>query len=237
MDIRQLFPALSDDEFSQELATILVEVLNEIRSNLRGFNDLSPIPIPYHNEISVGEDMMRLGCIRMLADNKIIHWDPEDETNEHADYLVTVVNRYQFEQLYLNSTGRTEEQTNEELPNLVFYNPLSGIGLVNGNPIHLKPKSKRKAKELFDALFAAAPEPVPREKLIAILRLGSDAKFNAKNYVAEELSYAFTNLRKRCGVKADVIEIDRDGRLNAHVALLNKLPEFYIFPEIDPEII
>ncbi len=236
MDIRRLFSNLSDEQFNQELATILRDVLAEIRSMLRGYNDLTQIPVPYHNEISVAEDMMRLGCIRSLNDNKIIHWNPQEGDSEDADYFVTVINRYEFEKLYLKSIGKTEEQIKEELPNMVFYNPMNGIGFVNGNPVHLKPRGKRKAKELFDALFTAAPDSVPRAKLIAILRLGGDSKASA-SYVAEEISASFTNLRKRCQVSSEVIQLHNDGVLNAHVALLNKLPEFYIFPEINPEII
>jgi hypothetical protein len=230
MDIRKLFANLSDAEFSQESAIILSDVISEIKSKLRGFDDFSPVQIPYNPVISVAEDMMRLGCIRLLTDNKIIHWNPEDEGDGNADYAITVVNRYTFEKLSLRAAGLSEKEIDKQLPNLVYYNPLTGMGFVNGNPIRLKPKSKRKAKELFDALFAAAPDSVPRKKLAALLRINSDTKID-RTYVAQELSFAFTNLRKRCHVNSEVIELDVDGKLNAHTTLLNKLPEFYIFPE------
>ena len=230
MDIRKLFANLSDAEFNEESALILGNVITEIKRNLRSYDDFNPIEIPYNPGLSVAEDMMRLGSIRLLTDNKIIHWNPEDEGDRNADYVVTVVNRYEFEKLGLRAAGLSENEISKQLPNLVYYNPLTGMGFVNGSPIHLKPRSKRKAKELFDALFAAAPDSVPREKLAALLRINSDMKID-RTYVAQEMSLAFTNLRKRCHVNSNVIELNVNGVLNARVILLNKLPEFYIFPE------
>lgn len=230
MDIRTLFANLSDVEFKQESALILSAVITEIKNNLRSYDDFNPIQIPYNPSISVAEDMMRLGSIRLLTDNKIIQWNPEDSGEGDADYVVTVVNRYELEKLGLKAAGLSAKEIDEQLPNLVYYNPLTGMGFINGNPIHLKPKSKRKAKELFDALFTAVPDSVPREKIASILRINSDAKIN-RTYVAQEMSLAFTNLRKRCHVNSDVIELNVNGVLNARAMLLNKLPDFYIFPE------
>jgi len=228
LDIRSIFHGMSDADFNVEAANTLSDILSEIRSKLRGYEDLSSVPILYRHT-SNEEDMMRLGCIRLLTDERIVRWNPEQE-DDSVDYLVTVVNRYEFEKLWLKSKGRSQEQINKELPNLVYYNPINGEGSVNGNTIRLEPKSSRKARELFDALVAAAPESVPRERLAAILRLGTDMKLSPTD-ASREISLAFTNLKKRCHVGADVIELSGDGKLNAIVTLLNKTPDFFIFPE------
>jgi len=229
MDIRQLFPNLSDLEFDKEVALALGDIVIDIRSKLRGYSDLNPIQIFDKPSESVAQSMMRLGAIRLLTDNRIIYWNP-DEDDESSDYTVTVVNRYELEKLFLRAKGLSNNEITQQLPNLVYYNPMDGRGIVNGRTIHLKPKSKRKAKELFDALCALAPNSLPRDRIKAILRLTAEYKISA-SFAAEEISAAFTNLRKRCGVDAQVIKLQKDGLLNAEVTLINKFPDFFIFPE------
>ncbi len=228
IDVREFFPEMADKDFGQAHAEIMRDVVTEIHDKLRSYNDFSPLVIQYRPNISVAEDLMRIGCVRQLADNQIIYWDPDEKQDDYTDYVITVVNRYRFEKLYLKLTGATEKQISEQLPNLVYYNPVTGKGFVNGNPVHLKPskpRSRVKAKELFDLLFAYAPNPVPRERLTRTLRLGENAPDES-----DRLSEAFSNLRSRCDVTSKVISL-KTGALNATAMPFDKMPDFFIFPE------
>lgn len=229
VDLREFFSEMADEDFGQAHAEIMRDVVTEIHAKLRGYNDFSPLVINYNPMVSVAEDLLRIGCVRQLADNQIIYWNPDETHDEYTDYVITVVNRYRFEKLYLRLTGSTDKEISERLPNLVYYNPITGKGFVNGNPIYLKPskpKNKVKAKEIFDLLFAYAPDPVPREKLTATLRLGKNAPDES-----DRLSEAFSNLRRRCGVTDEVISLRKSGVLNATVLPFDKMPDFFIFPE------
>lgn len=229
VDIRELFPEMADKDFGQAHADIMRDVVTEIHEKLRSYNDFSPLVIHNKPNVSVAEDLMRIGCVRQLADNQIIYWDPNETHDEYNDYVITVVNRYRFEKLYLKLTGATEKAISEQLPNLVYYNAVTGKGFVNGNPVYLKPakpKNKVKAKEIFDLLFAYAPNPVPREKLTATLRLGMNTPDES-----DRLSQAFSNLRSRCGVTDEVISLKKSGVLKATVLPFDKVPDFFIFPE------
>lgn len=226
IDMRELFPEVSDKDFSHAHADIMRDIVTEIHGKLRSYNDLSPIVIRFRPNTPVTEDIFRGACVRQLADNKIIYWHPDEKEDDYTDYVVTVVNRYRFEKLYLGLSGRTEVEVREMLPSLVYYNALTGVGFVNGNPIRLKPKSTHKTKEIFDLLFAAAPNPVSREKIVATLRLGQNV-----NGVSDELNEAFKAIRRACGVNADIICLDGSGVLNAVAIPFDKMPDFYIFPE------
>lgn len=220
IDVSALLPDMSEADFSN--------AHTEIHNKLRSYSDFSPLVIQCKPNVSATEDILRIACVRQLADNQIIYWDPDEKRDDYTDYVITVVNRYRFEKLYLKLAGSTEEAIQEQLPNLVYYNPVSGKGFVNGNPIYLKPskpKSKVKAKEIFDLLFAYAPNPVPREKLTATLRLGKDVPGES-----DRLSEAFSNLRSRCGVTSKVISL-KSGALNAAAMPFDKFPDFFIFPE------
>lgn len=226
IDVRELFPELSDKNYGHAHAVILRDVVTEIHNKLRGYNDLSPIAIHTKPNTSAAEDIMRIACVRQLADSKFIYWHPDEKEDERTDYVVTMVNRYAFEGLYLKLSGYGEAEIREALPNLAYYNALTGVGLVNGSPIRLKPKSKHKTKEIFDLLFAAAPNPVSRERIVVTLRLGQNV-----NGVSDELNEAFKAIRRACGVNADVIYLDGSGVLNAIAIPFDKMPNFYLFPE------
>ncbi|MGH7197115.1 MAG: hypothetical protein ACREGJ_05145 [Candidatus Saccharimonadales bacterium] len=228
IDVSALLPDMSETDFSNAHTEIMRDVVTEIHNKLRSYSDFSPLVMQYKPNVSVAEDIMRIACVRQLADDQIIYWNPDETHDEYTDYVITVVNRYKFEKLYLKLTGATKKAISEQLPNLVYYNPVTGKGFVNGNPIYLKPskpKSKVKAKEIFDLLFAHAPNPVPRERLTATLRLGK----NAPNE-SDRLSEAFSNLRSRCGVTSKVISL-KSGVLNAAAMPFDKMPDFFIFPE------
>ena len=226
IDVRELFPEISDTNFGHAHVDVLRDIVAEIHKRLRGYNDLSPIAIKLKPNISPAEDIIRVACVRQLADSKIIYWHPDEKEDEYTDYVVTVVNRYRFEKLYLELSGYAEVKICEMLPNLVYYNALTGVGFIQGNLIRLKPKTKRKTKEVFDLLFAAAPNPVPRDKIVAVLRLGQNV-----NGVADELNEAFKAIRRACGVGADVIELNGSGILNAIAIPFEKIPNYFIFPE------
>lgn len=228
IDVSALLPDMSKADFSNAHAEIMHDVVTEIHNKLRSYSDFSPLVVQYKPNVSVAEDIMRIACVRQLADDQIIYWNPDETHDEYTDYVITVVNRYKFEKLYLKLTGATKKAVSEQLPNLVYYNPVTGKGFVNGNPICLKPskpKSKVKAKEIFDLLFAHAPNPVPRERLTATLRLGKNAPDES-----DRLSEAFSNLRSRCGVTSKVISL-KSGALNAAAMPFDKMPDFFIFPE------
>jgi hypothetical protein len=233
MDVRELFTRISDADFNRERTLVMRDVVSEIHGKLRDYKDLSPITISYVPSRSVAEDMLRLACVRQLTDSKIIYWNPDDNDNDndntgdanYTDYIITVVNRYKLEELYTQLTDVAKGGKREQLPNLVYYNALSGRGLVNGNAINLQPKGRHKSKEIFDALFASAPHSVTRKKLIAILRLGNDSD------ATRSINEAINNLRKRCQVKSDVIGLQDSAVLNAQVIPFDNVPDFYIFPD------
>jgi hypothetical protein len=229
IDVREMLPDMSDSDFRQTHANIMRDVLSEIRNKLRGYNDLSQITLRVKPNVSVPEDIMRMACIKQLAENYVIHWNPDEKLDEYADYIISVTNRYKFEELYLKLTGKSKEEIREQLPNLVYYNPVTGIGFVNGKQIHLKPskpKNKLKAKEIFDLLFANAPGSVPRDRLTAVMRLGKNTPDES-----DRLSEAFSNLRKRCGVTEKVISLHGSGVLNAVTLPFEKEPDIIIFSE------
>ena len=148
-DVSELFSDMSAADLGNAHVEIMRDVVTEIRNKLRSYNDLTPIDIRYKHNVSVAENFMRNACVRQLTDDQIIYWNPDEKYDDYTDYVVTVVNRYKFEALYLKLTGSTVKAIQEQLPNLVYYNPVTGKGFVNGNPIHLKPskpKSKVKAR-------------------------------------------------------------------------------------------
>jgi hypothetical protein len=139
-------------------------------------------------------------------------------SNGH-DYMVTIINRYAFEELLLtlqkidarltNYDGYDKSIEDETVSNLAYYDKSSGRGIVNGHVVNLKGRNKK----LFDALFLAAPNPVDRATIERI------AKYQHRD---DPLKYAvndaFSALRKACGgVDKTVITQVGGYRLNAKV--------------------
>ncbi len=230
IDIQELFPDISNEEFMKHHAESMRNVTTEIQHKLRGYNDFTPISLNLNPNISVKESIMRMASIQQLTDNQIIYLAPDDiEMDMYTEYVVTMINRYAFEKLYLKLSGIKDEEMSKNLPNLVYYDSISGKGFINGNYVYFKkskPKSKLKAKEIFDLLFTYAPNSVPREKLRTTLRLG-----NNLHGESDRLSDAFGNLRKRCGVSEQVISLKGSGYLKATVLPLHKLDSVYISKE------
>ena len=125
-------------------------IVRDILSSLNGYDD-------YVASLSLDEDIImpfyeaidRYWCLDYLAYNKILKYT----TNENSD-IVSVINRYNLEVLSLLLND--EKDNIMQLPNLIYYQPSTGKGFVNGYPIKLK----RLNKKLFDTLFMASPEPL-----------------------------------------------------------------------------
>ena len=139
-------------------------------------------------------------------------------SNGH-DYLVTIINRYAFEELLLtlqkidarltNYDGYDKSIENETVPNLAYYDIDSGRGIVNGNVVNLKGRNKK----LFNALFLAAPTAIDRATVERIAKIGH--KDDPIKYAVND---AFSAVRKACGgVDKTVITQVGGYRLNAKV--------------------
>jgi len=222
-------------------------LISRILQRLRGYSDNGPIRIDAPGRLPAELDPegekdyeVFLAALNTLANHKIIILKPKylnrkrPTKDMYRDFSVFVADRYKLERLYaeLKWLGESKDKRSSapNVENLVYYNPLSGKGLVNGKPIHFKkskPRSKVKPKELFDLLFANAPNPVPRERLVATLRLGEDAPDES-----DRITQALSNIRRRCGVSKNVIHMEQgSGVMNAIAVPIEKLPDFFIFPE------
>jgi len=128
-------------------------------------------------------------------------------------FRIFVTNRYKLELLFAEvkwlALKKEERSIKPNTDNLAYYDPNSGRGLVNGNPVYLRGRSKK----LFNALFGSAPNPVPKELLKNIAMI--DHKDNDLKYAMND---SFSALRKACKVDKSVIFLREDGgRLNAQV--------------------
>jgi len=179
-------------------------MVRNILSLLNGYNDYIVTLKVESQTVSMYEAMERSWCLEYLKQNKIINY----VESENSD-TVTVLNRYNLELLALLLGGKKDF---EQLPNLIYYQPSTGRGFVNGHPIKLKRLNKR----LFDTLFMAAPEPASRDLLRKAVRTGK-ARDTAGSY---DISQAFSNLCKACKVSAKVITLRDSGILNAQVFTL-----------------
>ena len=224
LNVREFFSELSDSEFESAKSKAMLELLSDIRGKLRGYEDLSRITLNIRPNIPAEEDFMRIACVKLLSENKIVSWNPDDKGNDYTDYELRIVNRYIFEKLFLKLSGNSETEIESQLPNLIYYNPATGKGFVNGKEIHLKKAkigSKVKPKEIFDLLYSSAPNAVPRKELTATLRLGSKSPDET-----DRLNEAFSNLRKRCGVTEKVISLQKSGSLNGITVPFSNVPDF-----------
>lgn len=212
-------------------------IIHQIIMRLRDYSDNGPIevdgPVRFVPLVKSKRGHEMGAVLEKLAKHNIIMYK-QAENSTALLHRVFVTNRYRLELLHaeLKWLGEPEDKRSEapHVDNLVYYNPLSGRGSVNGKSIYLN-KSKRnnkvKAKEIFDLLFANAPNPVPRRKIAD--KLGLD------KYAPEEsdrITQALSNLRRRCGVTKNVIYMQqKSGVLNAIVVPIDELPDFFNFPE------
>ena len=201
----------------------LLDTMYAITQQLGGLADNHPV-------IVKGEDSEfiwgRLMSLRWLAETAAVielkHMEDFKYvlagSNGH-DYLVTIINRYNFEKLLLtlekldarltDYDGYEKSIEEETVPNLAYYDTTSGRGIVNGNAVYLKGRNKR----LFNALFLAAPNSVDKTSLRAIARI--DHKDDDIKYAMND---AFSAVRKACKVDKSVIhQRDGAGRLDAKV--------------------
>lgn len=178
-------------------------MVRDILSVLNGYNDyVATLPIDEKVSMPLYEAIERYWCLEYLAQNKIAKY----AENKNSD-VVSVINRYNLEVLSLILNDEKDNIT--KLPNLVYYQPSTGRGYVNGHPIKLKKLNKR----LFDTLFMTAPEPASRDMLRKAIRSGK-GRNTADSY---DVDQAFSNLRKACKVNAKVITLRDSGFFNAKV--------------------
>lgn len=130
---------------------------------------------------------------------------------------VTVYNRYRFECLLTDiytATGYEELKKHAETdrsPNIVVYDPASGVGFINGKKINFTRKQSKINKKLFDALFLAGSNAVTEAKLKSIVGMPG----RNGTAVVLEINSAITNLRKICGVDSQVIQHKGYAKLDA----------------------
>lgn len=179
--------------------------IRNILGTLNGYGDYAATLPMESQHVSLHEAIERGWCLEYLAQNKIIKY----VENNNGD-TIYVINRYNLELLSLILENKKKDI--EQLPNLVYYQPTTGKGFVNGHPIKLKRLNKR----LFDALCMAAPEPVSRQQLRKVVRTGKGRSTTS----AYDISQAFSNLCKACKVSAKVITLQDSGQLKAQVFTL-----------------
>lgn len=221
--------AMNEDK-REAVCRALLDTMYAITYQLGGLADNHPVFVrdfdEYNGPNNTGFVWSRLMCLKWLAEGATIidlkHM--EDFTyvatgsNGH-DYMVTIINRYVFEELLLtlqkidarltNYDGYDKSIENETAPNLAYYDIDSGCGIVNGNVVNLKGRNKK----LFNALFLAAPTAIDRATVERIAKIGH--KDDPIKYAVND---AFSAIRKACGgVDRTVITQVGGYRLNAKV--------------------
>lgn len=223
-----------DEDKREAMSKALLDTMFAIVQQLSGLADNRPVVVSDKDEYSNPNNkafmMDRLMCLKWLAEGAAIielkyldefEYIPFDSNGD--DYLVTIINRYAFEELLLALQKINARQTNYDgyeksiedasVPNLVYYDIDSGRGLVNGNVVNLKRRNGKRSKKLFDALFLAAPNPIDRETVERIAKI--DHKDDPIKYAVNDV---FSSLRKACGgVDKTVIAQVGGYRLNANV--------------------
>ena len=205
----------------------VLETIDKISDGLHGYSDNGPVSIKIKKRLKPStEAEPHTATLRSLDEHDIISYKfyksespagPSNFSKSLSIYSVSIKNRYKFEQLRteLSQLYDPLASIRTETPNLVYYDAVTGEGSVNGNRVKFNKKSKQKA--LFELLFAHAGEPVPRERVAAILRLGNS------HTLSDRLNTAISNLCTKCGVKRDVITVDKTVTLNAVAITENTL--------------
>jgi len=205
----------------------VLETIDKISDGLHGYSDNGPVSIKFKKRLKPSaETEPHIATLRALDKHDIITYKfdksestagPSNFSKSLSVYNVSIKNRYKFEQLRTELSQVHDPLTfiRSETPNLVYYDTATGEGTVNGKHVKFNKKSKQKA--LFELLFAHAAEPVPRERVAAILRLGNSQT------QSDRLNTAISNLCTKCGVKRDVITVDKSVTLNAVAITVNTL--------------
>ncbi len=221
--------AMNEDK-RKAVCKALLDTMYAITYQLGGPADNHPVfvkELDEHNDPNNSDFMWgRLMCLKWLAEGAAIielkHMEDFEYTaagSDGHDYMVTIINRYAFEELLLtlqkidarltNYDGYDESIEDEAVPNLAYYDLDSGRGIVNGHVVYLRGRNKR----LFKALFLAAPNVIDRATMEVIAKI--DHKNDAVKYAVND---AISALRKACGGVDNTVITQVGGyRLNAKV--------------------
>jgi len=201
--------AMSDDK-REAVCKALLDTMYAVTEQLGGLADNHPVFVKDLDEYSDPNNTDfawdRLMCLKWLEGASIIELKNMEEFKYVAagsdghDYMVTIINRYAFEELLLAAQkidaratdydGYDKSIEDETVPNLAYYDKGSGRGIVNGHVVYLKGRNKK----LFDALFLAAPNPIDRATVERIAKY--QHPYDPLKYAVND---AFSLLRKACG--------------------------------------
>ena len=121
-------PYLIPDKYRHAMKYMVGDIIYE----LKGYDDyVATLTIEEGRFVSLYENIERSFCLGYLSENRIIRY-VEKESGD----TITVINRYALEMLSLLLEDKKEAV--KDLPNMAYYQPSSGRGFVNGNPIKLK---------------------------------------------------------------------------------------------------
>ncbi len=203
-------------EENDETRVKVHQTLFYIKDRLRNLKDNGPIeadgPLGFINVANNATGRKIASILETLAEHKIIQYQPI-KSEPVLLFRIFVTNRYKLELLFAELkwmvVPENKQSTKPTIDNLACYDPQSGRGLVNGNPVYLIGRSKK----LFKVLSSSSPNPVSKKDLEAIAR---------HDHKGDDLKYAmndsFSALRKACKVDKSVIFLREDGgRLNAKV--------------------
>jgi len=218
------------------VCTAILETTHAIVDQLHGLSDNRLVLVKEESEES---EWNRLMCLKWLAEGtKVIELRYLEDYNyipigsQGNEYLISIINRYAFEELMLalmkieardtNYDGYDKSIVDEKLDNLVYYDTTSGRGIVNGKNVFLRGRNRR----LFNALFLSAPNPVNKSSLLTIAKSQKKYTDESNIYVVND---AFSLVRKACKVDSSVISLKgNSGRLDAKV-----FPLSFQFPQKD----
>ena len=230
----------------KETCEVLLDTMFAIVEQLGGVSDNHTVAVKATEDVNSvnGESFNvfgRLNTLMWLKDEvKAIEFRYEQDNafvtvgSDGNGYLVSIINRYIFEDTHLalrkiyakltDYDGYDKSIDDRTTPYLVYYDTVTGKGLVNGGSVNLEGRNKR----LFNELFRAAPKSLSRTALLKIARTGR-YKEDGDMYV---VSNAFNLLRKACKVKSEVIPLSNGtAKLNASVfPLTAQFPRTLISP-------
>lgn len=208
----------------------LLDTMYAITYQLSGLADNHPVYVKDLDELNNPNNThfawSRLMCLKWLAEGAAIidlkHMEDfvyVAAGSDGHDYMVTIINRYAFEELLLtlqkidarltNYDGYDKSIEDETVPNLAYYDSETGRGIVNGHVVKLGGRNKK----LFNALFLAAPNKIDRATVERIAKFGH--KDDPLKYAVND---AFSAIRKACGGVDNTVITQIGGyRLDARV--------------------
>lgn len=220
--------AIAEDK-REVVCKAMLDTMYAITYQLAGLADNHPVFVKdfdeYNDPNNTDFVWSRLMCLEWLTEGAIIDLKHMEDYKYVAagsdghDYMVTIINRYAFEELLLtlqktdarlnNYDGYEKSIEDETVPNLAYYDLDSGRGIVNGHVVKLSGRSKK----LFNVLFLAAPNTIDRATVERI------AKFRHQDDpIKYAVNDAFSALRKACGGVGKTVIAQIGGyKLNAKV--------------------